>query len=97
MALSSQIAALEAENVGTKNWATKGEAKSRDRPVNSLLDEDLEYERMGKVVPVITEESTKTIEDLIKKRILEVGAPSRLSIKYARLSLQSLLLTEPIR
>jgi U3 small nucleolar RNA-associated protein MPP10 len=73
MALSSQIAALEAENVGTKNWATKGEAKAKDRPTNSLLDEDLEYERTGKVVPVITEETTKTIEDLIRKRILDVS------------------------
>ncbi|KAL8279145.1 hypothetical protein RQP46_008401 [Phenoliferia psychrophenolica] len=71
LALSSQIAELEAENVGAKDWATKGEAKARDRPVNSLLEEDLEYERAGKVEPVITEETTKTIEDLIKKRILD--------------------------
>ncbi|KAK4692138.1 U3 small nucleolar RNA-associated protein MPP10, partial [Phenoliferia sp. Uapishka_3] len=71
LALSSQIAQLEAENVGVKDWATKGEAKARDRPVNSLLEEDLEYERAGKVEPVITEETTKTIEDLIKKRILD--------------------------
>lgn len=74
LALSSQIAALEAENVGAKDWATKGEAKAKDRPVNSLLEEDLEYERAGKVVPVITEETTKTIEDLIKKRILDVSS-----------------------
>lgn len=73
LALSSQIAALEAENVGAKDWATKGEAKARDRPVNSLLEEDLEYERSGKIAPVITEETTKTIEDLIKKRILDVS------------------------
>lgn len=71
LALSSQIAALEAENVGPKRWATRGEVKSKDRPVNSLLEEDIEFERAGKVVPVITEETTKTIEDLIKRRILE--------------------------
>lgn len=71
MALSSQIAALEAENVGPKNWATRGEAKAKDRPVNSLLEEDLEFERAGKVVPIITEETTKTIEDIIKQRILD--------------------------
>ncbi|GAA5845129.1 hypothetical protein JCM11251_008004 [Rhodosporidiobolus azoricus] len=69
--LSSQIASLEAENVGPKDWATLGEAQSRDRPVNSLLEEDLEFERMGKVAPMVTEETTKTIEDLIKKRILD--------------------------
>ena len=72
LALSSQIAQLEAENVGVKDWATKGEAKAKDRPVNSLLEEDLEYERAGKVVPVMGEEATKTIEELIKKRILDV-------------------------
>ncbi|GAA5912122.1 hypothetical protein JCM6882_003059 [Rhodosporidiobolus microsporus] len=69
--LSSQIASLEAENVGPKDWATLGEAQSRDRPVNSLLEEDLEFERMGKVAPMVTEETTRTIEDLIKKRILD--------------------------
>ncbi|SCZ90662.1 BZ3500_MvSof-1268-A1-R1_Chr1-3g02133 [Microbotryum saponariae] len=69
--LSSQIASLEAENVGPKKWATLGEAQARNRPANSLLEEDLEFERMGKVVPVITEETTKSIEDLIKKRILD--------------------------
>ncbi|BGP12231.1 hypothetical protein JCM10213_007489 [Rhodosporidiobolus nylandii] len=69
--LSAQIASLEAENVGPKQWATRGEAQSRDRPMDSLLEEDLEFERMGKVAPSITEETTKTIEDLIKKRILD--------------------------
>lgn len=68
--LSSQIASLEQENVGPKDWATLGEAQSRDRPVNSLLEEDLEFERMGKVAPTVTEETTRTIEDLIKQRIL---------------------------
>ncbi|GAA5981130.1 hypothetical protein JCM11641_003122 [Rhodosporidiobolus odoratus] len=69
--LSSQIANLEAENVGPKGWATLGEAKARDRPVNAILEEDLEFERMGKVAPMVTEETTKTIEELIKKRILD--------------------------
>lgn len=71
LALSDQIAALEQQNVGPKDWATLGEAQSRDRPTNSLLDEDLEFERMGKSAPVVTEETTKSIEDLIKQRILD--------------------------
>ncbi|GAA5834951.1 hypothetical protein JCM3766R1_002051 [Sporobolomyces carnicolor] len=71
LALSDQIAALEQQNVGPKDWATLGEAQSRDRPTNSLLDEDLEFERMGKSAPVVTEETTKGIEDLIKQRILD--------------------------
>ncbi|GAA5923512.1 rRNA-processing protein MPP10 [Sporobolomyces koalae] len=71
LALSDQIAALEQQNIGPKDWATLGEAQSRDRPTNSLLDEDLEFERMGKSAPVVTEETTKGIEDLIKQRILD--------------------------
>lgn len=38
--------------------------------MNSLLEEDLEYERAGKPVPVITEEVGQDIEALIKRRIL---------------------------
>jgi U3 small nucleolar RNA-associated protein MPP10 len=73
--LSAQIAELEAENVGEKEWTIRGEAHSRGRPVNSLLEEDLEYENIGKVVPVVTEEKTASLEDKIKQRILDVRRP----------------------
>ena len=72
-ALSEQIAELEAENVGERDWTLKGEAKSRDRPINSLLEEDLEFDQVAKVVPVVTEESNLSLEDKIKKRILDVS------------------------
>lgn len=58
--------------MGEKNWATKGEARAKDRPRDALLEEDLEFERAGKVVPVAGEELTLSIEELIKKRILDV-------------------------
>jgi len=48
-----------------------GEAASRQRPQNSLLEEDLEFDRVMKAVPVTTEESIKTLEEKIKARILE--------------------------
>ena len=73
-ALSDQIAELEAENVAARDWTMRGEAKSRDRPINSLLEEDLEFDQVAKVVPVVTEESSLTLEDKIKKRIIEVCA-----------------------
>lgn len=38
--------------------------------MNSLLEEDLDFERAGKPVPVITEEVKEEIEALIKRRIL---------------------------
>ncbi|KAH8988831.1 U3 small nucleolar ribonucleoprotein complex, subunit Mpp10 [Lactarius akahatsu] len=69
--LQRQIAALEAENVAKKDWTLMGEATSRIRPHDSLLEEDLEFERVMKAVPVITEEIVSGLEDRIKARILE--------------------------
>jgi U3 small nucleolar RNA-associated protein MPP10 len=70
-ALREQILSLEAENVGKKDWVLMGEANSRVRPQNSLLEEDLEFERVMKSVPVVTEESVLGLEEKIKSRILE--------------------------
>ncbi|KAH9835584.1 Mpp10 protein [Rhodofomes roseus] len=70
-ALQEEIAALEAENVAKKDWTLMGEATSRSRPQNSLLEEDLEYERLTKPVPVITEEVVQSLEERIKARITE--------------------------
>lgn len=69
--LQQQIAALEAENIAKKDWTLMGEASSRMRPQNSLLEKDLEFERVMKAVPVITEEIVAGLEDRIKTRILE--------------------------
>jgi U3 small nucleolar RNA-associated protein MPP10 len=70
-ALQQEISRLEAENVGQKEWVLMGEASSRSRPQNSLLEEDLEFDRVMKAVPVITEENVQALEDKIKARILE--------------------------
>lgn len=70
-ALQEQISILEQENVGKKDWTLLGEAKSRDRPQNSLLEEDLEFEQTGKVVPLITEDKVVGLEEMIKRRILD--------------------------
>ncbi|KAF7320313.1 U3 small nucleolar ribonucleoprotein MPP10 [Mycena kentingensis (nom. inval.)] len=69
--LREQISNLETENVGPKDWVVMGEAGARSRPQNSLLEEDLEYERVMKAVPVVTEERVQALEDRIKARILE--------------------------
>ncbi|KAL6452634.1 LOW QUALITY PROTEIN: MPP10 U3 small nucleolar RNA-associated protein MPP10 [Candida maltosa Xu316] len=70
--IQAEIAKLEAELVADKKWTMKGEITSNDRPQESLLDEtDLTFDRTAKPVPVITEESTQTLEDLIRKRIKE--------------------------
>ena len=72
LALKEQIAQLEQENIAKKDWTLMGEANSRARPLNSLLEEDLEFEHSQRVVPVITEEKVKTLEETIKARIIEV-------------------------
>ncbi|KAL1737161.1 Mpp10 protein-domain-containing protein [Schizophyllum commune] len=69
-ALREQIAELEQENVGEKDWVLMGEVDSRKRPQNSLLEEDLEFERLSKAIPVETEEVIKSLEERIKARIL---------------------------
>lgn len=70
-ALQEQITELEAENIAKKDWTLMGEATSRSRPQNSLLEEDLEFERVMKAVPVVTEEVVQSLEERIKARILE--------------------------
>lgn len=71
--LQAEIANLEAELVAEKKWTMKGEVRSKDRPADSLLDDEelpnLEFDRTSKPVPVITEEVTESIEDLIKRRV----------------------------
>ena len=69
--LREEIASLELENVSKKDWTLMGEATSRSRPQNSLLEEDLEFERVMKSVPVITEDVVHSLEERIKARILE--------------------------
>lgn len=68
--LAEEIRRLEAASVQKREWTLSGEAKAADRPVNSLLEEDLDFERTGKPVPVITAEVSESIEELIKRRII---------------------------
>ncbi|EPX70590.1 U3 snoRNP-associated protein Mpp1 [Schizosaccharomyces octosporus yFS286] len=68
--ISQQIKDLETENVAKKSWTMAGEATSKSRPSNSLLDVDLDFETGAKPVPVQTEETTSELEDLIKNRII---------------------------
>ncbi|KAI4266589.1 MAG: hypothetical protein L6R38_008661 [Xanthoria sp. 2 TBL-2021] len=68
--IAEEIRKLEAANVAKRDWTLSGEARAADRPINSLLEEDLEFERAGKPVPVITNEVSEDIEALIKRRII---------------------------
>ncbi|KAJ2455754.1 U3 snoRNP protein [Coemansia sp. RSA 2336] len=68
--LQGLISKLEDEAVAPKHWSMTGEVGSNVRPQNSLLEEDLDFDHMQKPVPVITRDATVTLEDVIKRRIL---------------------------
>ncbi|KAL4813027.1 U3 small nucleolar ribonucleoprotein complex, subunit Mpp10 [Aspergillus spinulosporus] len=68
--IADEIRRLEAANVAKKEWMISGEARAAERPVNSLIEEDLDFERIGKPVPVVTTELSESIEELIKRRII---------------------------
>ena len=67
--IQKQIKQLEEEAVAEKKWALKGEVKAKDRPDDALLTEDLDFERTAKPVPVITNEVSVSLEDMIRRRI----------------------------
>ncbi|XP_064393147.1 U3 small nucleolar ribonucleoprotein protein MPP10-like [Halichondria panicea] len=69
--MKTRIEALEAVNLAPRAWQLGGEANAKNRPLNSLLAEDLSFDHMTRPAPVITEETTATLEDIIKQRILD--------------------------
>ncbi|ORY83087.1 U3 small nucleolar ribonucleo protein complex, subunit Mpp10 [Protomyces lactucae-debilis] len=68
--LKKEIEQLEMENVGKKDWTLMGETSAKARPKDALLEETMDFERTSKPVPVITEEVTASLEDMIKARIV---------------------------
>lgn len=68
-ALQTEIQALEAENVGTKEWTLLGEASARTRPHDALLGHDLDFDRATRTVPIVTDAVVAALEDRIKARI----------------------------
>ncbi|CAG8648342.1 14073_t:CDS:10, partial [Cetraspora pellucida] len=69
--VQKRIEQLEMENVADKDWTLMGEVSNKHRPLNSLLEEDLKFDHIVKPAPVITEEVTVKLEDMIKQRILD--------------------------
>nr|CAG4651983.1 EOG090X09DZ [Triops cancriformis] len=66
--LASQITRLENEALSSKPWQLTGEIAAESRPENALLEEDLQFDHTTRVAPLVTEETTKTLEDIIRQR-----------------------------
>lgn len=67
----AKIEEMERANLESKTWTMQGEVTAAKRPKNSALEVDLDFEHNVRPPPVITEEVTASLEDLIQKRILE--------------------------
>ena len=65
-----EIRRLEAASVAKRDWTLSGEARAADRPLDSLIHQELDFEHVGKTVPEVTAEVNEDIEDLIRRRIL---------------------------
>ncbi|NXU47143.1 MPP10 protein, partial [Turnix velox] len=69
--MSKKIKSLEEQLLEEKPWQLKGEITAHKRPENSLLEETVLFDHAIQMEPVITEETTFQLEDIIKQRILD--------------------------
>lgn len=67
--LKQQIAKLENKHLDEAPWQMKGQVDASKRPQNSLLEEIVDFDLTSRPPPIITEQTTVTLEDIIKRRI----------------------------
>lgn len=71
LTLGRQIVKLEESALAAKPWPLQGEVRAGDRPLNSALEVDLDFETTVRPPPEPTEEATESLEVLIKRRIAD--------------------------
>lgn len=71
--IRKRIEQLEKANLDTKMWTMQGEVSANKRPKNSALEVELDFEHNARPPPVITEEVTASLEDIIRQRIAEAN------------------------
>ncbi|XP_041074933.1 U3 small nucleolar ribonucleoprotein protein MPP10-like isoform X2 [Polyodon spathula] len=67
--MAEKIQELEKAALENKPWQLIGEVSGQKRPDNSLLEENLVFDQAARMAPVITEETTLYLDDIIKQRI----------------------------
>eukprot|EP00761_Pharyngomonas_kirbyi_P000599 gb/GECH01000599.1/.p1 GENE.gb/GECH01000599.1/~~gb/GECH01000599.1/.p1 ORF type:complete len:705 (+),score=256.55 gb/GECH01000599.1/:1-2115(+) len=66
-----QAEEIEEENLQEKPWMLSGETFSFQRPKESLLEVHMDFDQGSKMAPKTTQETTKTLEDIIIGRVVE--------------------------
>ena len=69
--LAVQIRQLEESAVGEKPWLLRGEASAKERPKNSALSVEMDFDRTHRPSPDVNELITAKLEDIIKLRIAD--------------------------
>lgn len=67
--MADKINDLEKDLLNEKSWQLSGEVTAQKRPENGLLEETLLFDHASRAAPVVTEETTLQLEDIIKQRI----------------------------
>lgn len=67
--LQQQISRLEEKTLKEAPWQLKGEVDASKRPQNSLLEEVVDFDLTTRPPPIITEQTTITLEEIIQRRV----------------------------
>lgn len=70
--MKRQIAELEQTLIQPRSWELQGETTATTREENGLLEVDLDVDRIGVSAPVSTVESTLSLEDMIKVKLMKL-------------------------
>ncbi|PAA73567.1 hypothetical protein BOX15_Mlig034450g1 [Macrostomum lignano] len=69
--MREEIAALEDSLVRPAPWQLRGEIEAAERPEGGLLEEDLDFDHIGRPRPLASEELESRIQELVRARIKE--------------------------
>eukprot|EP00817_Percolomonadidae_sp_ATCC50343_P000452 CAMPEP_0117423888 /NCGR_PEP_ID=MMETSP0758-20121206/4413_1 /TAXON_ID=63605 /ORGANISM="Percolomonas cosmopolitus, Strain AE-1 (ATCC 50343)" /LENGTH=544 /DNA_ID=CAMNT_0005207329 /DNA_START=219 /DNA_END=1853 /DNA_ORIENTATION=- len=79
--LIKQMEELEDIQVAEKAWQETGEVLASQRKKDSLIQEELDYQQGAKRAPVVTEEYSQSIEEIIIQRIMNQKFDDPIPIK----------------